>query len=238
MRLSKLLLLCLLTMAIKACQSQEKKQSATQSVVQQAENEWTMLFDGNDASQWRNFKSQDLNWSVENGNLTTSGGKGDIITKEKYENFILEFEWKIERAGNSGVMYNVVEAEKYNSPYETGPEYQLIDAVNFKEVHGHELEDAQVTAANYALHIPKSTNVKLAGEYNLSKIVVNQGKVEHWINEEKAVEYELWSDQWKEEVANTKFKAMPDYGKAKSGHIALQDHGDAVWFREIKIKEL
>jgi hypothetical protein len=202
------------------------------------EGEWIVLFDGQNADAWRDFKGETLSWKVENGELTTDGEQGDIITQDTYQNYELVFEWKIERGGNSGVIYNVVEDDKYGSTYETGPEYQLIDAENYKEVHDYELQDSQVTAANYALHVPSSQPTKPAGAYNLSKIVVNEGQVEHWLNGEKVVSYELWSPEWVEKVAQTKFKNMPDYGKAKSGHIALQGHGDAVWFKEIKIREL
>ncbi|MEK6481559.1 DUF1080 domain-containing protein [Catalinimonas sp. 4WD22] len=226
-----------------ACQqsSQENAESNevnSEPVAQESTEQWIMLFDGNDVSHWRNYNEDGFNWDVVNGELTTDGSSGDIITKDTYENYILEFDWKIEKGGNSGVIYNVVEDEKYGSTYETGPEYQLIDAENYKEVHDYELEDAQVTAANYALHVPTSQPTKPAGEYNHSKIVVNNGKVEHWLNGEKVVDYELWTPEWEEKVAQTKFKDMPDYGKAKSGHIALQGHGDAVWFKEIKIKKL
>lgn len=228
---------------LNACQqpSQENAEAPevnSEPVSQESDEEWIMLFDGNDVSHWRNYNEDGFNWDVVNGELTTDGSSGDIITKDTYENYVLEFDWKIEKGGNSGVIYNVVEDEKYGSTYETGPEYQLIDAENYKEVHDYELEDAQVTAANYALHVPTSQPTKPAGEYNHSKIVVNNGKVEHWLNGEKVVEYELWTPEWEEKVAQTKFKDMPDYGKAKSGHIALQGHGDAVWFKEIKIKEL
>ena len=227
-----------------ACQSpQEETTDASapnnaETVSQQNEEGWIMLFDGTDVSQWRNYKEEGFNWEVVNGELHTDGSSGDIITKDTYENYELEFEWKIEKGGNSGVIYNVVEDAKYGSTYETGPEYQLIDADNYEEVHNYQVKPDQVTGANYALHVPASQPTKPFGEYNHSKIVVNEGKVEHWLNGEKVVDYELWTPEWKEQVAHTKFKDMPDYGKAKSGHIALQGHGDAVWFREIKIREL
>ncbi|MDF9797348.1 hypothetical protein OKW21_002611 [Catalinimonas alkaloidigena] len=242
MKLTQLILTILSLAFCIACQSQEKQEATdtpqTEPVAQESSDEWIMLFDGSDVSHWRNYKEEGFNWDVVNGELTTDGSSGDIITKDTYENYILEFDWKIERGGNSGVIYNVVEDEKYGSTYETGPEYQLIDAENYKEVHDYELEETQVTAANYALHVPTSQPTKPAGEYNHSKIVVNKGKVEHWLNGEKVVDYELWTPEWQEKVTQTKFKDMPDYGKAKSGHIALQGHGDAVWFKEIKIKEL
>ncbi|WPP50643.1 3-keto-disaccharide hydrolase [Catalinimonas niigatensis] len=244
MKLTHYMLASLLLSFFFACQSQQQEESSAASetqaepVSQDNDEDWVTLFDGSDVSQWKNYNEEGFGWEVVNGELTTDGSSGDIITKDTYENYILEFDWKIERGGNSGVIYNTVEDKKYVSTHETGPEYQLIDAENYKEVHDYALEDNQVTAANYALHVPSSQPVKPAGEYNHSKIVVDQGKVEHWLNGEKVVEYELWTAEWKEMVAQTKFKDMPDYGKAKSGHIALQGHGDQVWFKEIKIKEL
>lgn len=244
MKLNNFLLTLFFLSFLFACQPQQQEETTeaaetqAENVAQETNDEWIMLFDGSDVSHWKNYKEDGFNWQVVNGELTTDGSGGDIITKDTYENYILEFDWKIERGGNSGVIYNVVEDNKYESTHETGPEYQLIDAENYKEVHDYELEDNQVTAANYALHVPASQPVKPAGEYNHSKIVVNQGKVEHWLNGEKVIEYELWTPEWEEMVAQTKFKDMPDYGKAKSGHIALQGHGDQVWFKEIKIKEL
>lgn len=244
MKPTRFMLASLFLVSLFACQPQQENaandaaEQETNTPAAEVSDEWLMLFDGSDVSHWKNYNAEGFNWQVVNGELTTEGSSGDIITKDTYENYELEFEWKIERGGNSGVIYHSIEDEKYSSTYETGPEYQLIDAENYKEVHDHELEDNQVTGANYALHVPSSQPVKPAGEYNHSKIVVNQGKVEHWLNGEKVVEYELWTAEWEEMVAQTKFKDMPDYGKAKSGHIALQGHGDQVWFREIKIKEL
>lgn len=225
------------------CQSTPQNQDTTSEAVSSAETdttseEWVLLFDGQNTDAWRNFKGEDLSWKVEDGLLTTAGNQGDIITKDTYENFELVFEWKIEKGGNSGVMFNVLEGDDYDYTFETGPEYQLIDNDNYEEVHNYKLEPSQVTAANYALHIPRDHSLNPAGEFNTSRILVNEGHVEHWINGDKVVEYDLWSSDWEQAVAQTKFKDMPAYGKAASGHIALQDHGDIVWFKSIRIREL
>ncbi len=223
----------------KTADQQEGEAMGVESTGQpeETEAEEVALFDGTSLEHWRNFKKQDINWKIEEGALTTPGGQGDIVTKEQYENFELDFDWKISEGGNSGVMYLVQEGDNEES-YHTGPEYQIIDAENFTKKHNYPLEDDQKTGANYDVDPPKSGTVKAAGEWNHSKIVVNKGKVEHWLNDEKVVEYELWSDEWKQKVSQTKFKEWPVYGMAKSGHIALQDHGDQVWYKNIVLKKL
>ncbi len=243
MKLTRLTIPLVYAMFLYACQPQAEKSTeqldtTSLSTVEESPDEWIMLFDGSDVSHWKTYNEDGLEWQVVNGELTTDGTGGDIMSKEKFTDFELEFDWKISRGGNSGVLYQVVEDKKYKYSHETGPEYQLIDAENYEEVHNYKLEPTQVTAANYALGVPSSQPVNPSGEYNHSKIVVNQGRVEHWLNGVKVLEYELWTPVWEQKVASTKFKDMPDYGKAKSGHIALQGHGDQVWFKEIKIKNL
>lgn len=205
------------------------------------EDDQGYLFDGANADHWRAFKSDSLpaNWVVQNGNLVTLGHGGDlggdIITKETYEDFDLSLEWAISEGGNSGIFFHVLE---YDHPtvYATGPEYQLIDDIGFP----HELEEWQKTGANYAMHNADTAKKKLnpIGEFNSSRIRVDDGHVTHWLNDEKVLEYELWTDEWKELVQNSKWKDYPSYGLVRRGHIALQDHGSVVKFRNIKIKDL
>lgn len=202
------------------------------------EGEWTVLFDGSDLDAWRNYQSDSAAWRIEDGALNTTGGSGDLITKETFGNFELEFDWRITEGGNSGVIYLVQESDEYQSTYETGPEYQLIDDESYGTVHNIELAKNQMSGANYALDEPQNVQLKPLGEYNQGKIVVNDGHVEHWLNGQKVVEYDLWTDEWNARVAETKFKDMPEYGKSKEGHIALQDHGDPVWFKNIRIRSL
>lgn len=201
------------------------------------DGEWTVLFDAAGLDNWHDYNSDSMSWIVEDGTLTTPGGKGDIVTKDVYDNFHLQFDWKISGAGNSGVLYLVQEGD-YERTYYTGPEYQLIDAEGYNKANATPLEDGQVTGANYALNPPSSIPVKPVGEWNHSEIKVDNGHVEHWLNGEKVVEYDLWTDQWKEQVRKTKFSEHPDYGMAQEGHIALQDHGDRVWFKDIRIRQL
>jgi hypothetical protein len=165
-----------------------------------------------------------------------SDASGYIVTDEIYENFELVWDWKIAEGGNSGVLYHVVEHPKFNVPYITGPEYQLIDEENFPEP----LEEWQKTAADYAMYVPDPSKKKLkpAGEWNTSKIVFDNGHVEYWLNGEKVLEFEAWTDEWFERKNSGKWKDAPEYGLAHKGVICLQDHGSAAWFRNLKIKEL
>ena len=200
--------------------------------------EWITLFDGENLDAWRDFKGEGIGWKVEDGAMTTEGGQGDIITKDTFKNFELEFDWKISEAGNSGVLYLVQEGNQYEHAHETGPEYQIIDAENFTKKNDYPLDETQKTAANYALHTADGASMKPIGEYNQGKIVVNNGHVEHWLNGKKVVDYDLWTDDWKEQVAQTKFNDMPGYGQSKEGHIAFQDHQDRVWFRNVRVRRL
>ena len=197
---------------------------------------WQLLFDGKSTAGWRNYGQSTVSgWTVKNGELVAAGGSGDIMTEKQFENYQLSLEWKISPGGNSGIIYNVVEDTSiYKTTYATGPEYQIIDSGGYKD----KLTPKQVSAANYDMQTPNEIVVRPVGEYNQARIVVNQGKVDHWLNGANVVSYELWSPEWKAQVQNSKWKDFPGYGIGKKGHIALQDHGDVVYFRNIKIKEL
>ena len=203
---------------------------------------WKLLFDGKTLNGWRDYNGDKLTapWVVEDGFIRAKGAGSDasgyIVTDKIYENFELVWDWKIAKGGNSGMIYHVVENPKFKVPYVTGPEYQLIDDIGFPE----HLEDWQKTAADYAMHIPDTTKLKIkpAGEWNTSKIVFDNGHVEHWLNGEKVVEFEAWTDDWFKRKNSGKWKDAPEYGLAHKGVISLQDHGSAAWFRNIKIKEL
>jgi hypothetical protein len=200
---------------------------------------WKTLFDGKSLDAWRGYNKETLpeGWQIKDGTLTLVGkGASDIITKEEYENFELELEWKISEGGNSGIFYNVVEAPEYKNTYDTGPEMQVLDNERHPDAKAGK-NGNRTAGSNYDL-IPASKPSKPAGQWNKVKLVVNKGHVEHWLNGTKVVEYQLWSPEWEKMVAGSKFASMPAYGKAKKGHIALQDHGDPVWFRNIRIREL
>ncbi|GAO43245.1 3-keto-disaccharide hydrolase [Flavihumibacter petaseus] len=200
------------------------------------------LFDGKSLAGWHGFNKtgEVKNWEIEDGALVCLGAAkgdsgGDIVTDKEYTNFELSWDWKITKGGNSGVMYHVVETAKYHAPYETGPEYQLIDDAGWPD----KLEEWQKTGADYAMNLA-GPNKKLnpTGEWNNSKIVFNNGHVEHWLNGEKIVEFQAWDEKWEKEKKEGKWKDYPDYGTAKSGRIALQDHGHKAYFKNIVIKPL
>ncbi len=160
----------------------------------------------------------------------TGGGAGDLITREQYESFELELEWKISPRGNSGVMYHVAETD--GATYMTGPEMQVLD----NAVAGGDLSVS--AGADYALHGPAADNSKPVGEWNSVRMIVDGPHVEYWMNGVQQCSYELWSDAWNEKVQNSKFKAWPEFGQRRVGHIALQDHGNPVWFRNLRIRRL
>lgn len=203
-------------------------------------NGWKMLFDGASMNGWRTYQNKPADsWSVKDGTLYCAGSKtdksdrrSDLITAAQFENFDLELDWKLAPQGNSGVMYMV--SEEFPAAYQSGPEYQLIDDNNFPD----KLEDWQKTGANYAMDAAPTAASKAIGEWNHTRIVVNKGHVEHWLNGVKVVDYQLWTDEWNKKKAEGKWKDTPGYGMSRKGHIALQDHGSEAWFKNIKIKEL
>lgn len=203
---------------------------------QEQKEGWELLFDGKSMDKWRNYgKDTLIGWKIDNGNMVALGkGSNDIITRDEYENFELQLEWKTSPEGNSGIFFNVVEG-KHPAMFETGPEYQIIDEAGWPD----KLEEWQKAAANYAMHpAPPTKKLKPVGQYNLSKIVVKAGHVEHWLNGEKVVEYQLWTPEWEKLVKAGKWKDYPDYGLARKGHLGLQDHGNVTWFRNIKVRKL
>ena len=200
---------------------------------------WKLLFDGKTLAGWRGFKSQDVpaGWQVVDGVLTrvedTSKKAGDIITKEQYKDFELALEWRIPKGGNSGIFFHVAE-EGGDQAYFTGPEFQILDNANHKDGAVPE----KSAGSNYAMHAPVHDMTKPVGEWNAVRLVVRGPHVEQWVNGMKVVEYELWSADWEAKYKASKFKDMPKYGREKTGYIALQDHGNKVEFRNIKVRVL
>ena len=187
--------------------------------------------------KWRNFKSDSTSevWQLNSGVLTLAGeGGGDLITRDEYDNFELDLEWKISEGGNSGLMFHVVEADSLSATYHSGPEYQFVD----NERHPDAKNEKHRSGDNYDLQKSTVETVKPAGEWNQTRLVVNKGKVEHYLNGEKVVAYELWTPEWESMVADSKFAKFPAYGQAKTGHIALQDHGNEISFRNIRVRRL
>jgi hypothetical protein len=195
---------------------------------------WRTLFDGRSLEAWRGFKQTGVptGWQVVDGALTRVAEAGDLITRDEFGDFELTLEWKVAEGGNSGIMYRVT--EDADETYETGPEMQVLDDARHKD------GKSRLTAAGsaYGLYPAPAGVVKPAGEWNAVRIVVRGHHVEHWLNGTKVVEYELGSPDWEARVRASKFKQWPGYGRAASGHIAMQDHGDRVAYRDVKIRPL
>lgn len=201
---------------------------------------WKLLFDGTSTKGWHVFnnKSNGAAWKFADGELyldaSSKEGRGDLITDSEYENYELQLEWKVSACANSGILFNVVEDPKYAAVYYTGPEMQVLD----NSCH----PDAKIIKHRagdlYDLISCSEETVNPAGEWNQARLVSNKANYEFWLNGKKLVTFTMHDAAWDAMVANSKFKAMPDFGKSLKGHIALQDHGDKVSFRNIKIKEL
>ena len=236
--MKKIYLSVLVVAAFAACPVQALAQNA---LTKQEEKEgWKLLFDGKSTAGWRTFNATTAGaaWKVEDGTLTLESkakeGRGDLLTDKSYENYELTIEWKISACGNSGVIFNVVEDPKYKATYHTGPEMQVLDNTCHPDakIIKHRAGDL------YDLISVSKETVKPAGEWNVAKLVSDHGKMQFWLNGEQLVTFTMHDAAWDAMVAGSKFKSMPDFGKATGGHIALQDHGDQVWYRNIKIREL
>lgn len=205
----------------------------TLTLLQQAEG-WSLLFDGQTTDAWRGFNKDHMpeGWSIIDESIVRTGSGGDIITREQFDDFELSLDWKVEPGGNSGVFFNVT--EDGHSVWLTGPEMQILD--NAK--HSDGASPLTSAGSNYALHSPSLDMTGPPGSWNRAKIVVRGDHVEHWLNGVRILEYVLESPQWERRVADSKFRSMPDYGRRSRGHIALQDHGDIVAFRNIRIRRL
>ncbi len=201
---------------------------------------WELLFDGKTTKGWHGYNMQGIPdvWSVEDGCFTVSGVGGneeqDIITDGVYRNFAFTVEYKLSKGSNSGIIFQLKEDPKYKYPYETGPEFQLIDQDNWPDP----LEDWQIHGANYAMYPPKAKPYRPVGEWNRLFLIVNGNKVTQLINGTEVVSYEKYTDEWTKLRNSGKWANFPDYGKFDEGHISLQNHGTKLWFRNIKIKEL
>ena len=196
---------------------------------------WRLLFDGKTTAGWRGYgrpAMPDGGWSVVDGALTRTGRGGDIVAVDRYRDFELALEWQVPPGGNSGIFYRAIEDS--NAIYMSAPEYQVLDDA----AHADGRNPLTSAGAAFGLYAAPRGVVRPAGEWNQSRIVVRGSRVEHWLNGQKVVEYELQGGDWKAKVAASKFKDWPTYGTAAEGYLGLQDHGDRVRFRSIKVRSL
>ena len=205
--------------------------SKNDEVNESTDDGWEILFDGTDLSNFRNFRKEGVNpkWVVKDGVFTlTAKGGGDLITKKQYSSFEIRLDYKLAKGGNSGLMYHVAETQK--KPWHTGPEVQIQD-----DVDGY---DPQKSGWLYGLYSASVQTTNPVGEWNSLHIIITPEKCVHYMNGTKYCEYVKGSADWDKKVAVTKFAAFPSFGKETKGHITLQDHGDVVSFRNVKIKDL
>ena len=202
-----------------------------------ADTGWQTLFDGSNLDAWRAYQGDSVPsaWRIEDGALAFvpgSGGGGDIVTREQFDDFELELEWRISPGGNSGVFYRATEEEDY--AFMTGAEMQVLDNA------GHSDGQSPLTSAgsNFGLYPAVQDATRPVGEWNRARVVARGPHVEHWLNGVKVAEYEQGGEDWRARVAGSKFAAWPKYGQSMRGHIGLQDHGNPVWFRAIRIRPL
>ena len=195
---------------------------------------WRLLFDGHSTRGWRAYNQDSMpsGWQATEGALTRVDRARDIIYNEKFKDFELSLEWKISAKGNSGIFYRGIEGPE--ALYYSAPEMQVLDD------SGHADGRTPLTSAGsvYGLYPALPGVVKPVGEWNSVRIVVKGNHVEHWLNGQRIAEYEFWSADWTKRVADSKFRQWPEYGKAAEGYIGVQDHGDWVAYRNIKIRTL
>jgi hypothetical protein len=195
---------------------------------------WQTLFDGGDLKAWTIFGKPEapIAWKIEDGVLAGNKGTGNLATRETYADFELELEWRISAGGNSGIMFRV--DPQAARPPMSGPEIQILDDARHKD------GKSALTAAGalYAMYAPAKSAAKPVGEWNTTRLKVQGARVQHWLNGELVVDAEIGSEDWEKRKAASKFAKFPEYGRAASGPILLQDHGDPVWFRAIRIRRL
>lgn len=217
--------------------------SAQNNTLTDAEQQagWRLLFDGRSMDGWRGYQKPDatgLRWVVKDGCLALPPAEGadtrgarDLITKQQFTNFEWSFDWNISRGGNSGVKYLVTETH----PSAIGHEYQIIDDERHADAKAR---DSRRTASFYDVFAAPTAHPRPAGEFNTGRILVTGTHVEHWLNGVRVLEYELGSDALRKAIADSKFKDIAGFDQPQAAHLLLQDHGDAVCFRNIKVREI
>lgn len=240
--LQRLLLVATLVSVLPACASTSgaSSQKAAAADTSRAEAAWVTLFDGKDLSKFRGFRKDAIPpaWVVRDGCLVhmKSAGDhtaaGDLVTRDQYGNFELELEWKVTPGGNSGIFYHA--AEDTSNIWENAPEMQILDDTT----HNDGKDRLTSAGADYALYPAPVGAVKPVGEWNQVRIVADKGHIQYFLNGVKTCDFQRGSDDWKARVARSKFSKMPKYATNDRGHIGLQDHGDEVWFRNIRVRSL
>lgn len=225
----------LAALALVSVLSQPAFAADNQLTAEEQADGWQLLFNGKDMTQWRSFKQPTVNekWKIEDGAITlTLGGGGDLISKQSYKNFELTLDWKIAEAGNSGILILADEKGKYI--YSHAPEIQILD----NERHPDNKLDTHLSGSLYDMIASPVASHKKAGEWNSTKIRLENSALTIWQNDVQTAKVTIGSAEWNSLIAKSKFASWPDFAAAKEGHIGLQDHGDKVWFKNIKIKEL
>lgn len=243
-----LLAVFMLSCSPKKAETTENGQDTT-SAMTANDDGWEVLFDGTSTDKWKGYCSDSFpqGWEIVDGTLHVmgsgrgeAGAGGDIVTREKFKDFELTLEWKVSEGGNSGIFYLARErcGEDQKPIWQSSPEMQILD--NERHPDARLGKDGNRQAGSLYDLIPANPqNTKPAGEWNTASIIVYRGTVVHNQNGENVLEYHLWTDDWKNMIANSKFKDYDDFlNVAEEGVIGLQDHGDDVWFRNIKIKKL
>ncbi|MEQ8687382.1 MAG: DUF1080 domain-containing protein [Imperialibacter sp.] len=237
--MKKLFLFLIPAALISACTETKKAEQNEAS-----ENEWAVLFDGTSTDSLRGYGIEEFPegvWLVENGMLVTNPDTAnrDLLTKGRYRNFELEYEWAVDTAANSGVFFHMqenltMEAGNGNSPnWLDNFEIQVLDDIYFNDT-------AAVRSAGSLYDLIKPTNKKLKpiGDFNQAKLIHNNGHVEHWLNGAKVLEFEIGSPEMTKLLAESKFSNNPDYHSDKEGHIMFQHHGQRVYYKNIRVKRL
>ena len=197
---------------------------------------WTVLWDGTSTDGLRGYGAPDFpadRWEVEDDALRTVPGHGvDLVTLDQYADFELEFQWRVSPGGNSGVIYRV--AESGEPAWTTGPEYQVLD----DERHPDGARPETSAGAVYDLLAPAGKRLHPMGQYNFGRIVVRDGRVEHWLNGARILEYGWHDAAIRDRVAASKFAAYDGFMRQDRGHIVFQHHGEEAWFRSIRVRPL
>ncbi|MGB8191637.1 MAG: DUF1080 domain-containing protein [Chitinophagaceae bacterium] len=243
--MQKLLIVLIVGTLLSCSSSKQAAGGIAMNVLSSAEkqNGWQLLFDGTTKNGWHvyNNRSDGSAWKVADGTLyldrdakQKGAGGGDIATDGEYSNFHLKLEWKIDTGGNSGIIFLVKEDQKYRYSFVTGPEMQIVDNDRHPDakINEHRASDL------YDLVAAVPDAGKTTEQWNLAEVIVNNGKLDLLFNGKTVVSTMLWDENWKKLVANSKFKNVAEFASFREGKIALQDHGDNVWFRNIKIKKL